>query len=86
MNDKTNKEKNFEELMSDLKLTLDLLEKGELSLEDSMKSYETGVTLVRLLEDKIKRMEGRMEEIMADGTISELQVNLRENDNNRDQS
>jgi exodeoxyribonuclease VII small subunit len=63
---------NFEELMSELKKILDVLEKGELSLEESMRNYEGGVTLVRLAEGKLKNMEGRMEEIMADGSVKEL--------------
>lgn len=68
------KEMSFEDLMSELKKTLDLLEKGDLSLENSMKSYETGVTLVRLAEDKLKNMEGRMEEILSDGTVKDLEL------------
>lgn len=67
-------ELSFEALMSDLKATLDTLEKGELSLEDSMKAYEAGVGLVRVLEDKLKKMEGRMEEILADGSIKDLAI------------
>jgi exodeoxyribonuclease VII small subunit len=65
-------EMSFEELMLELKATLDSLEKGEHCLEDSMKSYEFGVNLVRRLEDKLKKMEGRMEEILADGSIKDL--------------
>lgn len=64
----------FEALMTELKKTVDNLEKGELSLEQSMRSYETGVNLVRRLEEKLKSMEGRMEEIMADGTIQEFKM------------
>jgi exodeoxyribonuclease VII small subunit len=69
-----NPDLSFEELMSELNKTLGLLEKGEQSLEESMKSYERGVTLVRLAESKLKTMEGRMEEILADGTIKDLVV------------
>lgn len=68
------KDMSFENLMAELKKTLDVLEKGELSLEDSMKFYEQGVHVVRLAEEKLKTMEGRMEEILSDGTIKELQV------------
>lgn len=71
-----NDQKSFEELMAELKKTLDNLEKGEISLEDSMRSYEHGVMLVRHLEDKLKKMEGRMEEIMADGSIKDLNIPL----------
>lgn len=67
-------EMSFEELMAELKGTLEGLEKGELKLEESMKSYEHGVNIVRLLEEKLRSMEGRMEEILADGTVSDLEV------------
>lgn len=77
-------EKSFDELMVELKKTVDGLEKGEQSLEDSMKSYETGIGLVRHLEEKLKSMEGRMEEIMADGTIKELKVSFEGAGNERD--
>ena len=69
-------EKTFDELMLELKTTVDGLEKGELSLEESMKAYETGIGLVRHLEEKLKAMEGRMEEIMADGTVKELKLSF----------
>lgn len=68
----------FEDLMTELKKTLDVLEKGELSLEHSMKSYERGVTLVRFAENKLKNMEGRMEEILSDGTVKDLEINFTE--------
>jgi exodeoxyribonuclease VII small subunit len=62
----------FEALMAELKKTVESLEKGDLPLEDSMKAYEQGVTLVRGLEKKLSSMEGRLEEILADGSKKEL--------------
>jgi|HubBroStandDraft_6_1064221.scaffolds.fasta_scaffold597498_2 exodeoxyribonuclease VII small subunit len=80
MMDKGMADLSFEALMAKLKQTLEVLEKGELSLEESMKSYETGIALVRSAEEKLKRMEGRMEQIMADGTISDLKLMVTENE------
>jgi len=57
----------FEATMEELKKRLDILEKGELSLEESMAAYEQGVALVRQAEQTLGAMEGRMEEIMNDG-------------------
>lgn len=71
----------FEVVMNKLKSTLDSLEKGELSLEDSMKAYEIGVGLVKILEEKLKNMEGRMEEILADGSIKNLVIPLENSPN-----
>lgn len=70
------KDLNFDELMLELKKTLEVLEKGELSLEDSMKSYEKGISLVRFAEEKLKNMEGRMEEILADGSVKDLSLDI----------
>lgn len=80
MTNEINKELSFEDLMSELNKTLSLLEKGDQSLEESMKSYERGVILVRLAEAKLKTMEGRMEEILADGSIKDLVVSTFEGD------
>lgn len=62
----------FETLMAELKKTLDMLEIGELPLESSMSAYEYGVSLVRCAEEKLAKMEGRMEEIMTDNTVKPL--------------
>jgi|JI10StandDraft_1071094.scaffolds.fasta_scaffold2429492_1 exodeoxyribonuclease VII small subunit len=65
---------NFETLMAELKKTLTTLENGDLPLEESMKAYEMGVTLVRTAEQKLASMEGRMEEILADGSKKTLEI------------
>ena len=57
----------FEACVQELKKRLDILEKGEPSLEESMAAYEQGVNLVRQAEQTLAAMEGRMEEIMSDG-------------------
>jgi exodeoxyribonuclease VII small subunit len=74
--DKDLAQMSFEAVMGQLKTTLDSLEKGELSLEESMKAYEIGVGLVKVLEEKLKNMEGRMEEILTDGSIKDLKISL----------
>lgn len=65
----------FEATMTELKKRLDILEKGELSLEESMAAYEQGVSLVRQAEQTLAAMEGRMEEIMSDGKKVTLDPN-----------
>lgn len=62
----------FETLMEELKKTLEALEKGDLPLEKSLLAYEEGIKYARLAEEKLKFMEGRMEEILSDGSIKPL--------------
>ena len=72
MHQNEQREQSFEQLMDELKKTLEVLEKGELSLEESLKAYENGVKIVRAAETKLAAMEGKIEQIMADGTVSPL--------------
>jgi exodeoxyribonuclease VII small subunit len=50
----------FEDALSELEALVDILEKGDLSLEDSLKSYERGVTLTRACQETLKQAEQRV--------------------------
>jgi exodeoxyribonuclease VII small subunit len=54
----------FEDALRDLEQTVQRLESGELSLEDSLAAFERGVGLVRLLNDKLAAVERRIEVLM----------------------
>lgn len=64
-----NKEFSFEEAMKELENIVAALEKGEVSLEDSLKLYEKGVGLVR---EANKLLSDAKERIIA---ISGVQTN-----------
>ena len=66
MNEK-NKEIPFEALLERLESIVNQMEKGELSLENSLKAYEKGVGVIREAEQRLEKMEGKIEELMADG-------------------
>ena len=61
----------FEDALQDLEATVQRLESGELSIEDSLAAFERGVGLVRLLNDKLAEVEQRVEVLMrhADGKL-----------------
>jgi exodeoxyribonuclease VII small subunit len=60
----------FDDALHDLEQTVQRLESGELSLEDALAAFERGVTLVRMLNEKLAEVERRVEILMrdADGT------------------
>jgi len=64
----------FEELMNGLEGIVGKLEKGTLSLEDSLSAYEDGVRLVRRAQARLDSMDRRLEELLADGTLAPLDV------------
>ena len=65
----------FEEGMAALEDRIAAISGGELSLEDTMKAYEEGVTLAAQLEELLAQHERRLERIDPEtGEIEALEV------------
>jgi exodeoxyribonuclease VII small subunit len=54
----------FESALKQLEEIVQRLEKGELTLEESLKLYEDGIRLSRLCHAKLEEAEGRIELLM----------------------
>jgi exodeoxyribonuclease VII small subunit len=69
-------QKTFESSLAELEKIVERLENGELSLEESLKLFETGVRLSRECRERLSDAERRIEVLMkdADGklTLSEI--------------
>jgi exodeoxyribonuclease VII small subunit len=50
----------FEDALSELEALVDTLERGELSLEDSLKTFERGVNLTRTCQEALKDAEQKV--------------------------
>ena len=57
------KEKTFEENMDRLQEIVDLLEDGEVTLDNSLKLYEEGLKLAKVLKDQLTNFEKTINEI-----------------------
>ena len=55
----------FEKSISELEAIVMQLEKGELSLEDSLKQFEKGITLARNCEETLNKAEQKIEMLSA---------------------
>jgi exodeoxyribonuclease VII small subunit len=51
----------FEQSINDLEEIVRQLEKGELSLEDSLKQFEKGISLARRCQDVLQKAEQKIE-------------------------
>jgi exodeoxyribonuclease VII small subunit len=60
-------EKTFESSLAELESIVEQLENGELSLEESLKLFETGVKLSRECRERLSDAERRIELLMKDG-------------------
>ena len=56
----------FETALKQLEEIVQRLEKGELSLEESLKLYEDGIQLSRLCHGKLEEAEGKIETLLKD--------------------
>ncbi|KTD61555.1 exodeoxyribonuclease VII small subunit [Legionella spiritensis] len=60
----------FEKSMSELEGIVLQLEKGELSLEESLKQFEKGITLARKCQEVLTQAEQKIEKLTASQTHS----------------
>lgn len=65
-------EERFEELLKKLEGVVARLERGDLSLEDSLKSYEEGIALVRSAQGRLDGMDKRLEQLLRDGSTAPM--------------
>ena len=62
----TEKKNNFEEALEKLENLVTKLESGELSLEDSMKSFEEGIKLTRLCQSQLAEAELKVKKLIEE--------------------
>ncbi|MGD9355754.1 MAG: exodeoxyribonuclease VII small subunit [Chromatiales bacterium] len=63
----------FEDALSELESLVETMEKGELSLEESLASFERGVALTRLCQQALKAAEQKIEILSANSSEAELE-------------
>ena len=62
----------FEVVLKTLEGLIGQLEKGDLPLEKSLEVYSQGVSMVKDAEKRLQEMQGKIEQLMADGTKKAL--------------
>jgi exodeoxyribonuclease VII small subunit len=62
----------FETTLKNLETLITALEKGDQPLEKSLELYEQGVAMVKTAEKRLQEMQGKIEQLMADGTQKTL--------------
>jgi exodeoxyribonuclease VII small subunit len=63
----------FEEALAELETLVETMEKGDLSLEDSLKSFERGVELTRTCQQALKEAEQKIETLSEKSLDAELE-------------
>lgn len=65
-------EKSFEENLERLKELVRMLQSGELTLDDSIKVFEEGIKLSKILEDKLKNIENQAVKLFDNNELKDI--------------
>ena len=71
---------NFEKALQELQKSVQSLESGDLSLEDSLKEFEKGVKLVRSCQTELKKAEKKIEILTGISSKNEPEIENFEED------
>jgi len=63
----------FETTLAELEALVQRLEKGDLSLDESLKAYERGIALTRACQTSLQAAELRVRKLTADGALEDLE-------------
>ena len=63
---------NFEVSLKELESIVEKLEDEDINLEDSVKSFEEGVNLVKQCQKQLKDAELKIKKLLDDGSSSEI--------------
>ena len=69
---KANKKIDFESSLKELELIVEKLEDENINLEDSVKSFEEGVNLVKECQKQLQKAELKIKKLLDDGTSTEI--------------
>ena len=74
-----NSKPSFEQAMQELEQLVETMEKGELSLDDSLQAFERGVQLTRICQQALSEAEQRVQILTQNSTDAELEPFDRDN-------
>ena len=74
MTNKKDESTNFEKAIEELENIINMLEEGDVPLDDTIKLYERGAELKNLCEKKLKSAEIKIKKINQKTTTKEISV------------
>ena len=66
---------NIEKLLNELESIVHKMESDDLNVEDSLKSYEKGISLIKNAQSKLKKIEQKVEILSKDGVLENFNTN-----------
>tara|TARA_B100000886_G_scaffold143059_1_gene97168 strand:+ start:370 stop:594 length:225 start_codon:yes stop_codon:yes gene_type:complete len=69
---KEDSKKNFESSLKELETIIEVLEDENINLEDSVRSFEKGVNLVKECQKQLQNAELKVKKLLDDGSSLEI--------------
>ena len=66
---------NIEKLLNELESIVNKMECDDLNVEDSLKSYEKGMSLIKNAQSKLKKIEQKVEILSKEGVLENFNTN-----------
>lgn len=66
---------NIEKLLNELESIVNKMECDDLNVEDSLKSYEKGISLIKNAQSKLKKIEQKVEILSKEGALENFNTN-----------
>ena len=66
---------NIEKLLNELESIVNKMECDDLNIEDSLKSYEKGISLIKNAQSKLKKIEQKVEILSKEGVLENFNTN-----------
>ena len=66
---------NIEKLLNELESIINKMECDDLNVEDSLKSYEKGINLIKNAQSKLKKIEQKVEILSKEGALENFNTN-----------
>ena len=63
---------NLEKLIAELESIVNKMESDDLNVEDSLKSYEKGISLIKNAQKKLKKIEQKVEILSKEGNLEKF--------------
>ena len=60
---------NLDKLIAELESIVNKMESDDLNVEDSLKSYEKGISLIKNAQNKLKKIEQKVEILSKEGNL-----------------
>ena len=71
---KEDKKIDFESSLKELESIVEKLEEENINLEDSVKSFEEGINLVKSCQEELKSAELKIQKLLDDGTSEDIET------------